>query len=437
MKVIRKIDRGGFGFVEEVEMPNRERRARKSFDPLSKDPDELATLARRFEREVRIQSMISHPNIMPILESDLSSDPPWFTMPLATTSLQKHIAEGHKAGKFDTGPWPDILAAVEELHRLGYVHRDLKPENILLVDGRWVLSDFGLVLPTMRDTTVLTGSKSAYGSRNYAAPEQARDFRNTPDQSDIYALGCILHDAIDPASYRIPFAQINDSGPYGPILEKCTEVDYRRRFPTVALLRAALFDLWRTAAFPAPPKDDAAILQQVIDNPDSPEAWRRFLQHLEGLRSTDLLLRAITAELISKLAAIDEVLFSRLMTLMCSWASDRAFDFAYCDVIGDRLLEAYRVGSVRIRCNIVLATLELAESHNRWHVMRQAGGMLGTASDNGLVDRVLIEMTLDSTIEHKLRRIEATIHWNRKDWHERIADHLTAQDAARPSRIRA
>lgn len=78
MEIIRRIDRGGFGFVDEVQTPGGLRIARKCFDPLVADPAERANLQRRFEREVRIQSAIRHPNIMPVLESSLDSDPPWF-----------------------------------------------------------------------------------------------------------------------------------------------------------------------------------------------------------------------------------------------------------------------------------------------------------------------------------------------------------------------
>ncbi len=185
MRVVREIDHGGFGVVHEVEDQKKKRWARKSFAPALRSGVERDKLQKRFAREVRVQSNIHHPNIMPIIEHDLDADPAWFTMPLATQSFMDKIQADHIQGRFDPAPWQDILAAVEELHRLGYVHRDLKPQNILLVDEQWVLSDFGLILPTARGTTVLTSSKSAYGSYSYAAPEQAQDFRNTPEQADI------------------------------------------------------------------------------------------------------------------------------------------------------------------------------------------------------------------------------------------------------------
>lgn len=430
MRQIREINRGGFGVVHEIEVRGR-RFAKKSFDPMTPDADEREKLGKRFAREVRIQSQIRHPNIMPIVKFDLETAPPWFTMPLADKSFEKKIEEDRCQGIVDPAAWQDILAAVEELHRLGFVHRDLKPANVLLVEGKWVLADFGLILPMARNTTILTSSRSAYGSHYYAAPEQASDFRNTPEQADIFALGCILHDTVGDANARVPFAQIRVGGMYGPILEKCTEFDPRKRFPNIGLLRAALFDLWRTSQFEAPAPDDANVLEAVLGNPSSVETWRRLISHLENLLSEDrkALLRSINSEVLVQLSSLDETLYSRMMNLICEWAAGTGFDWEYCDVVGDRLLEAYRVSPIRVRCQILLATLELAVSHNRWHVMYQAGAMLGQTADNGLVDRIIIELNLDPTIEPKLRRVEKIVNWERDRWHGKIAEYLTERDS--------
>jgi len=130
MREIRLIDRGGFGVVHEVEAKGS-RLAKKSFDPMASDTEEREKLRKRFVREVRVQSQIHHPNIMPIVEFDLDATKPWFTMPLAAESFEKKIKRDRNVGTVDAGAWQDILAAVEELHRLGYVHRDLKPANVL------------------------------------------------------------------------------------------------------------------------------------------------------------------------------------------------------------------------------------------------------------------------------------------------------------------
>lgn len=426
MKEIREINRGGFGVVHEVEDHAGKRVARKQFSPLSVDKDQRAKLEKRFVREVRIQAQLHHPNIMPILKYDLEASPPWFAMPLASSTFRDKIASDHAAGDFDPAPWQDILAAVEELHRLGYVHRDLKPENILLVEGRWVLSDFGLVLPTARDTTILTSSRSAYGSHHYAAPEQAQDFRNTPEQADIFALGCILHDSVEWNTPRVPYAQIRTGGVYGPILEKCTAADPGRRFQRIETLRAALFDLWRTSEFPGATSSGESLLEAVRQEPNSKEDWQALLQAIEESEGEegDALMRGIDADLISSLRSLDEVLFSRLLDALCSWASGSQFDWAYCDVVGDRLLKAHELSTVRHQCATVLAALQLAISHNRWHVMKQAGQMLASTASEGLVDRLLIEMQLSGAIAECLLAIEKEVGLPRERWHPKIGGFL-------------
>lgn len=429
VKHIRDIDSGGFGRVDEVELGHGTRVARKTFHPQFGTDEEKEKLRKRFEREVRIQSQISHPNIMPILDSDLSADPPWFTMPLASKSYETQIAEDRHSGNMDVEPWNDILAGVEELHRLGYVHRDLKPQNVLFVADRWVVSDFGLILPTMRDTTVLTGTRSAYGSRSYAAPEQARDFRHTPEQADIFALGCILHDIVDRYPARVPFAQATTTGPYAAIIEKATELDPARRFPTIAALRSALFDIWRTASFPPPQGSVADRIENLLANLDALPVWEDYIRYLEdpATPQTDRsqALEAINADMIERLHQIDPIWFGRLVESICGWAAGSGFAWDYCDVVGDRLVRAYRLGGTRVKCSIVEATLELAVSHNRWKVMGQAGRMLDADAEPGLVDRMLIELRTSSVLRQKCYRIETIILWRRGAWHPRIAAALS------------
>lgn len=430
MQEVRFINRGGFGVVHEVE-ENGERLARKVFEPLTPDPETREKLKRRFAREVRVQSRIDHPNIMPICAYDLEATPAWFTMPLATESFEQKIEQDRGNGVADPSVWQDILAAVEELHRLGYVHRDLKPANVLCVAGSWVLGDFGLILPTVKETTTLTGS-TAYGTQSYAAPEQANDFHNVGEGADIFALGCILHDNVCLNPARVPFAQIHFGGPYGPIIERCTAADVRDRFPNISALRAALFEVWQLPDTNTSTPEETDLFASVQNDPSSREAWTQLIQHLEHLAdfTRGEQLKQINAELLSQLQAVDEALFRRLMGLICEWVEGTGFDFSYCDVIGDRLMDVFRISPVRVRCQIVMATLELAVSHNRWHVMHLVRSMLGQESDGDLADRMTIEMELDPEIGESLRQIEHIVHVSRDRWHPKIAAFLNTRDPA-------
>lgn len=435
MVTVRFIARGGFGEVHEVSEGGHHF-ARKTFacpPHAIGDSDAEEKFLRRFQREVRVQSCLDHPNIVRIIASDLTGSPPWFTMPLADESLEATINAKRVAASFDTElnifTWQDILSGVEELHRLGYVHRDLKPANVLRFGSTWAVSDFGLVLPTVRESTMLTSSHSAYGSHFYAAPEQANDFRNAPEQTDIFALGCMLSDCLDRSPNRVPYAQVCSNGLFGNVIAKCTEVDPRNRYESVAALRAAIFEVFTVVSGAPVSEEETDRVQAVIDLPHSAELWRDLIVHVEELEtfSRHFQLKAISSDLLLALRQSDDVLFGRMMGLVCDWGRSTGFDWSYCDVVGDRLIAAYRVSPVRIQCEIVLAALELAVSHNRWHVMYQVGAMLGQTAAPGLVERIIIETDDHPKIMSNLFRIENAVTWPRENWHPTLRDFLSSQ----------
>ena len=91
MQVLETINHGGFGRVERVLLKQGQMGARKVFAP-AVPGDDVEKLRKRFEREVRIQSLLNFPAIMPIIGSDLKADPPWYLMPLAECTLADKLA---------------------------------------------------------------------------------------------------------------------------------------------------------------------------------------------------------------------------------------------------------------------------------------------------------------------------------------------------------
>ncbi|HKP63129.1 MAG TPA: serine/threonine-protein kinase [Polyangiales bacterium] len=91
-----------------------------------------------------------------------------------------------------------ISSGLAALHARGIVHRDLKPSNILLPAGdprAAVIIDLG-VARDQASQLALTADGAYVGTPRYMAPEQIRRPREACGPSDVFALGCILHEAL-------------------------------------------------------------------------------------------------------------------------------------------------------------------------------------------------------------------------------------------------
>jgi serine/threonine protein kinase/tetratricopeptide (TPR) repeat protein len=87
------------------------------------------------------------------------------------------------------GILPQLLTALDFLHRRGIVHRDLKPDNILIgPDGTVTLLDFGIMA---RKGNNPLDERRVVGTIGYMAPEQIKGERATP-AADLYSLGAML-----------------------------------------------------------------------------------------------------------------------------------------------------------------------------------------------------------------------------------------------------
>ncbi len=89
------------------------------------------------------------------------------------------------------------LAALEAVHRAGWLHRDVKPENLMQAkNDDWRLIDFGLACRA--DEKI---ENALTGSVYFMAPEQ---FENAAldVRTDVYALGCTFYFAL---TGRLPF----------------------------------------------------------------------------------------------------------------------------------------------------------------------------------------------------------------------------------------
>src|SRR5690606_37987346 len=102
-------------------------------------------------------------------------------------------------GRLDSGEaitlTSELLDALDRVHREGIVHRDIKPDNIHLIDGRAVLTDFGVARWAERDDSVTTRTGARVGTLAYMAPEQLAGGPVTP-ATDLYALAMVVYEAV-------------------------------------------------------------------------------------------------------------------------------------------------------------------------------------------------------------------------------------------------
>jgi serine/threonine protein kinase/tetratricopeptide (TPR) repeat protein len=194
-----ELGRGGMAVVfRATDLRHKRRVAIKVLDPgLAEGPG-----AERFRREIAAVARLSHPHILPVLDSGvLPGDPPraWFAMPyVAGGSLRQRLQR--------EGPLPvadavrivaEVAEALDYAHREGLIHRDIKPENVLLQEGQAVVADFGIVGTVEGDPAGrLTKTGSVMGTPRYMSPEQATGSESLDRRTDIYSLGCVLYEAL-------------------------------------------------------------------------------------------------------------------------------------------------------------------------------------------------------------------------------------------------
>jgi eukaryotic-like serine/threonine-protein kinase len=203
-EIVQILGAGGMGQVYKVRNVFSDRiEAMKVLLPNLGGDNELAE---RFQREIKVQAALDHPNIARLNTAQLVGNQLIMVMEYVEgQSVETLLRHGPLPLQNALSCMVQVLDALAYAHARGVVHRDIKPPNIMLTpQGVAKLMDFGIA--RMEQDRRLTQTGHAVGSLFYMSPEQIKGVQ--PDaRSDIYSLGITMYEMV---TGRRPFEGTSD-----------------------------------------------------------------------------------------------------------------------------------------------------------------------------------------------------------------------------------
>lgn len=211
------LGRGGMGEVWRATQLSLGRTVALKLLPerFASDPE----FVRRFEKEATALAVLSHPNIVQIIDRGKAGPHYYFVMELVPgTNLREMLNGGRLPLRDALRIGAQVAKAIDAAHDQGVIHRDLKPENVLVDPrGHVKIADFGLAgIRDQQKNIALTATAVAMGTVNYMAPEQRRDAKNVDHRADLYSLGVLLYEVL---THELPLGRFKVPSHHSPGLD--------------------------------------------------------------------------------------------------------------------------------------------------------------------------------------------------------------------------
>src|ERR1041385_537470 len=169
-------------------------------------------VVRRFSREAKAASRISHPHAVSVTDFGESEDGVVFlVMEYLDGRTLKEIIRSEGPLSLDRAIEivRQVAGALDVAHEQGVVHRDLKSDNIMLTKatgGEWAkVLDFGIakIQQSASRADDITAANLVIGTPQYMSPEQCSHSSAIDARSDIYSLGIIIYEML---AGHVPFS---------------------------------------------------------------------------------------------------------------------------------------------------------------------------------------------------------------------------------------
>lgn len=311
--IVRKIAQGGMGAVyEAISASGQEQRLavkEMSFSVLENlKPEQKEEMVRSFYREFDLLRTLKHPNLPKAFDYFEEQGRFYFLMEYLDGQTLETILKSTPPGQYLSTErvlvWAGQLCDVlEYLHSQEppIIYRDLKPSNImeLSCSNNLKLFDFGIA-------RYYKAGKSSdtvrFGTDGYLAPEIIAHHVQTSTQTDIYALGVVLHELLtrrDPQFSPFLHPAVNSINPNVPeavskAIQHALELNPSRRVTTVVEYKNELLSAGQSAVTPgapvraphvttAPPSPPERSVERSDAWPSmSPQAQRQAQQLAQG-----------------------------------------------------------------------------------------------------------------------------------------------------------